>query len=99
MAAFRRDGAHMSAVGEPHYIQINSNAFVRGWTSDDLPIWGPPEYYVWRSDIHGLGKLLWVGASRDSALDFARACAASDASLVYEKPPKVPAAVVRWTVH
>ena len=89
----------MTAIAEPHYIQINSNAFVRGWTADDLPIWSPPEYYVWRSNAHGLGKLLWVGASRDSALDFARACAASDASLVYEKPPKVPAAVVRWTVH
>jgi len=88
----------MTAIAEPHYIQINSNAFVRGWTSGDMPIW-VPEYYVWRSDAHGLGKLLWVGDSRDSALDFARACAASDASLVYERPHKVPAAVFRWTVH
>ena len=89
----------MSAVAEPHYIQINSNAFVRGWTPDDLPIWGPPEYYVWRSDVHGLGKLLWVGASRDAALDVARTFAASDSLIIYEKPHKVPAVVIRWTVH
>jgi hypothetical protein len=89
----------MTAVAEPHYIQINSNAFVRGWTSDDLPIWGPPEYYVWRSDVQGLGRLLWVGASRDAALDVARTFAASDSLIIYEKPHKVPAVVVRWTVH
>jgi hypothetical protein len=89
----------MTAIAEPNYIQINSNAFVRGWTPDGQPIWGPPEYYVWRSDVQGLGKLLWVGASRDVALDVALTFAASDSLIIYEKPHKVPAVVVRWTVH
>ena len=66
----------MSAVIEPHYIHINSCSFVRGWTPDELPIWSPPEYYVWQSDVHGLGKLLWFGDRHDAALDFAATCAA-----------------------
>jgi hypothetical protein len=89
----------MSAIAEPHYIEINSCSFQRGWAADDLPIWSPPEYYVWRSDVHGRGSLLWFGGSHDAALDFAKASAAADRLLIYDKPPKVPAPFFRGTVQ